>query len=215
MHIPDGFLTPPLWGSLDAIGAGALFFGLRHTARTLKERTVPLMGVLSAFVFAAQMVNLPNVGGTSSHFLGGTLVGVLLGPWAGLVVMAVTLIVQCLLFQDGGVAALGANIVNMGLLGSLVSALVYRLAYRLWPTKRKVFWSAFVASWLSIEFSALACAAELAASHVISFRLGASLIGGVHALIGLLEGLVTGTILEAVRKTRPDLFPASVEESAR
>src|SRR5882724_8834688 len=103
MHIPDGFLTPAVWGTLDVVSGSFLVGALRQVGRRVEERAVPLMGVLAAFVFAAQMVNLPIVGGgVSGHFLGGALVGILLGPWSGLVLMSTVLIVQCLLLQDGG-----------------------------------------------------------------------------------------------------------------
>src|SRR6267142_1592600 len=118
MHIPDGFLSPPVWGTLDAVSGSFLAVALSQVGRRVEERAVPLMGVLAAFVFAAQMVNLPIAGGVSGHFLGGALVAILLGPWSGLVLMSTVLVVQCLLLQDGGMAALGANVWNMGILGS-------------------------------------------------------------------------------------------------
>src|SRR5476651_508211 len=121
MHIPDGFLAPSVWGPLDVVSGVFVIAALRRVGRRIEERAIPLMGVLSAFVFAAQMINLPIAGGTSAHFLGAALVGILLGPWAGLTVITVVLLVQCFLFQDGGVAALGANIFDMGVIGSLGS----------------------------------------------------------------------------------------------
>jgi cobalt/nickel transport system permease protein len=207
LHIPDGFLSPHVWGTLDVVSGCAVAIGLRQTSQSLKERTIPLMGVLSAFVFAAQMVNVPVAGGTSGHFLGGTLVGVLLGSWSGLVLMTVVLIVQCFLFQDGGVAALGANIFNMGIIGSFLSAGIYRVLYRMMPGSRKIFWSGLITALLTVVLSALSCAWQLAASNVITLKLGFLIIGGVHGFVGLLEGIVTGTILESVARMRPDLMP--------
>jgi len=206
MHIPDGFLTPRVWGAMDLFSGSMLAVGLHRVSRELEERAIPLMGVLAAFVFAAQMINLPVSGGTSAHFLGGALVGVLLGPWAGLVVISVVLIVQCFLFQDGGVAALGSNIFNMGVLGSWASAYFYRSLYRIARGRRRIFWSGFVTAWTSILVSSLSCTAQLALSGVVSWTLGLSVIVGVHALLGLLEGIVTGTILESIASRRPDLF---------
>jgi cobalt/nickel transport system permease protein len=199
-----------MWGTLDALSGTAVLFGLRQTSRSLQERTVPLMGVLSAFVFAAQMVNVPIAGGTSGHFLGGTLVGVLLGAWSGLVVMTVVLIVQCFLFQDGGVAALGANIFNMGIVGSLLASLLYRAILKVMPGKRKIFWSGLVAAVVTVQLSAISCAWQLAASNVITLKLGLILIGGVHAVVAIIEGIVTATILESVSKMRPDLMASGV-----
>src|ERR1700690_2937108 len=118
MHIPDGFLTPPVWGTFDVLSGTFVVCALRQVGRRVEEKAVPLMGVLSAFVFAAQMVNVPIAGGVSGHFLGGALMGIILGPWSGLLLMATVLMVQCFLLQDGGMAALGANVFNMGILGS-------------------------------------------------------------------------------------------------
>src|ERR1039458_7546045 len=130
MHIPDGFLSPPVWGTMDVLSGSVLLLALRRVGRRIEERAIPLMGVLSAFVFAAQLVNLPIAGGTSAHFLGAALVGILLGPCAGLTVMTVVLVVQCFLFQDGGVAALGANVFDMGIIGSVGSYFLYQALRR-------------------------------------------------------------------------------------
>lgn len=205
MHIPDGFLDPRLWGPLDALSGAFVAVGLRRVSAALEDKAVPLMGVLSAFIFAAQMINVPVAGGTSAHLLGGTLAGALLGPWRGLIVISVVLMVQCLLFQDGGLAALGANIVNMGILGAMGGALLYRLGRKVLG-HRAIFWSGFWAAWLATVLSAAGCAAQLCLSHVISWPLGLSVIVGTHVLLGLLEGIVTGTVLEALSRTRPDLL---------
>jgi len=191
---------------MDVVSGSLVAVGLRKVARNLEERAIPLMGVLAAFVFAAQMINLPIAGGTSAHFLGGTLVGVLLGPWAGLILISTVLVVQCFLFQDGGVAALGANIFNMGVVGSLLSAYFYRGLMRCLKTRSSMVWSGFIASALSIVISAVCCTSELALSGVISWRIGLYVIVGTHALLGVLEGIVTGTILESLARSRPDLL---------
>jgi len=206
MHIPDGFLSPPVWGAMDIVSGSFLVLSLRRVARRVEERAIPLMGVLSAFVFAAQMINLPIAGGTSAHFLGAALVGILLGPCAGLTVIVVVLFVQCFLFQDGGVAALGANVFDMGVIGSSGSYFVYRLFSRMKKGPQAVFWSGFWTAWVTVFLSSLCCAGMLVLSHVVSWKVGLSVIGGVHALIGLLEGVVTGTILQAISRSRPDLF---------
>jgi cobalt/nickel transport system permease protein len=206
MHIPDGFLSPPVWGTLDVVSGSLVVTALRQVGRRIEEKAIPLMGVLSAFVFAAQMINLPVAGGTSAHFLGAALIGILLGPWTGLTVITVVLMVQCFLFQDGGVAALGANIFNMGMIGSLGSYYVYRVLAGLMKGPKATFWSGFWAAWLTVVASSLSCAAMLGFSRVVPWKLGFSVIGGIHAVLGLLEGLVTGTALQAVHRSRPDLF---------
>ena len=122
MHIPDGFLTPEVAAACAVPAAGAVAYGLRRANRELEERRVPLLGVTAAFVFAAQMLNFPVAGGTSGHFLGAALAAILLGPWLACLVMAVVLGVQAFVFADGGITALGANILNMGVIGALRSA---------------------------------------------------------------------------------------------
>ena len=209
MHIPDGFLSPPVWGTCDVVSGTFLIYALRQVGRRLEEKAIPLMGVLAAFVFAAQMVNLPIAGGVSGHFLGGALVGILLGPWSGLVLMATVLSVQCFLLQDGGMAALGANILNMGILGSWGAYWVWRGVSALTKSPRGLFWSGFVSAWVTIVLSSLSCASMLSISRVVAWKLSFSLLGGVHALLGILEGLVTGTVLTSMSKVRPDLLERS------
>jgi cobalt/nickel transport system permease protein len=189
-----------------------LVVALRQVGRRAEERAVPLMGVLAAFVFAAQMINLPIAGGVSGHFLGGTLAAILLGPWSGVVLMSTVLIVQCLLLQDGGIAALGANIMNMGILGSFGAYWIARGIHRLLPALpagrqgRALFWSGFLAAWSTIVLSSLSCASMLSLSKVVPWRVSLSLLGGVHAVLGILEGLVTGTVLVSIARIRPDLL---------
>jgi cobalt/nickel transport system permease protein len=209
MHIPDGFLSPPVWGTFDVISGSFVVGALRQVGRRVEEKAIPLMGVLSAFVFAAQMINLPIAGGTSAHFLGAALVGILLGPWAGLTIITVVLLVQCFLFQDGGVAALGANIFDMGVVGSVASYFLYQLLVRVKRGADAVFWAGFWSAWISVFVSSVSCAAMLAVSGVVSWKVGLSVISGVHAIMGLLEGIVTGTVLQTVSRSRPDLFNRS------
>ena len=120
MHLPDGFLSPPVWIATDLLAVATLAACVRRLKRTLPDEIVPRMGMLGAFVFAAQLVNVPVAAGTSGHLLGGVLVGSLVGPEAATLVMASVFFIQCLLFQDGGILALGANIVNMGVVGGFV-----------------------------------------------------------------------------------------------
>src|SRR5882672_2566852 len=166
MHIPDGFLSPRVWAPLDVVSGSLVIYGVRHVSKTFEEKAVPLMGVLAAFVFAAQMINIPVAGGTSGHFLGGALAGALLGPWAGLVVITVVLMVQCFLFQDGGIAALGANIFNMGILGAMGGGILYQAGMHVFRGQRRVFWSGLLAGWLAMVISALSCASQLSLSKV-------------------------------------------------
>src|ERR1051326_6219800 len=127
MHIPGRFLTPPVWGTLDAISAPAVAWVARRAQRDTQDQRIPMLGVMGAFVFAAQMVNFPVGPGTSGHLVGGALLAFTLGPAAASVVMAAILAIQALVFQDGGILALGANILNMAVLGVLAGYLPYHL----------------------------------------------------------------------------------------
>ncbi|KPK42024.1 MAG: cobalamin biosynthesis protein CbiM, partial [Omnitrophica WOR_2 bacterium SM23_29] len=126
MHIPDGFLSPKVWGITWLFSVGGIGYCVRKTKEILRDKMVPLMGVMSAFIFAAQMLNFPVVGGTSGHLLGGVLAAVLLGPYAGAIVISCVLVIQCLIFQDGGLTTLGANIFNMAIVGTIGGYFVYR-----------------------------------------------------------------------------------------
>src|SRR3954454_22315926 len=165
MHIPDGFLTPEVAVATAIPAAAAVAAGLRKANMTLDERKVPLLGVTAAFVFAAQMLNFPIAGGTSGHFLGAALAAILLGPWLACVVMAVVLTTQAFLFADGGVTALGANVLNMGVVGALVVGWLMLAARRVLPNSRTTFLGiAGIGAWLAVMAGALAASLELAAS---------------------------------------------------
>jgi cobalt/nickel transport system permease protein len=165
MHIPDGFLNAGTVATTAVISAGGVGNALRITGKTLQEKQVPLMGVVGAFIFAAQMLNFPIAGGTSGHFMGAALAAILLGPWASVLIMSCVLIAQCLIFQDGGLLALGANILNMGIIGSFSSYYVYRLVTSLLAnTRRSRLIGGFIGGWISIVLAAIACSLELALS---------------------------------------------------
>ncbi len=202
MHIPDGFLTPQVFGPFWAIAAGGLAYALNKTKQILKERAVPLMGVSAAFIFAAQMLNFPIVGGTSGHLLGGVLAAVLLGPYAGAVVLSLVLIVQCLIFQDGGLTALGANIFNMAFLGAMGGYFIYRFARK----RLRFIISVGIASWLSVVIASLACAIELAISGASPLRIVLPVMVGIHMLIGIGEAVITCLVIGFVLRIRPDLI---------
>jgi len=207
VHIPDGFLDAKTWASLGAASAVAIGVAIRRSGANADERTVPMMGVVAAFIFAAQMLNFPIAGGTSGHFLGGVLAAVLLGPARGLLVMATILIVQALLFGDGGITVLGANISNMGLIGSVGGFLIYRAAQRLFGRKHPAL-PAFVAGWASVVLAAIACAFELAFSGTVPLSVVLPAMAGIHALIGLGEGAITAGALVLIARVQPGLLPA-------
>ncbi len=210
MHIPDGFLSAGVTAVTWVATAGAIGYSTRRLARTLEEQQVPLMGVTAAFIFAAQMMNFAVAGGTSGHLLGGALAAILLGPWAGMTVITSVLLVQALIFQDGGLLALGANALNMAVVAVLVGWVAFRLLLRLLGERD---WAqavaAFAAAWLSVEVASLVAAAELAFSGASPWGLVLPAMGGVHALIGIGEGLITVGVLAFVRAARPDLLTQS------
>jgi cobalt/nickel transport system permease protein len=207
MHIPDGFLSTPVVLTLWVITLLVVGYSLKKTNNQITEKHIPLMGVLAAFVFAAQMVNIPVAAGTSGHFLGGILVVIFLGPWAGAVIMTTIFIVQAVLFQDGGILAMGANIFNMGIIGTIVGYYLYKGLLKVLKTR---FTSAAVAAWATIVLASTACAFELAISGTAPFKVVVPAMIGVHVVIGIIEAVVTVVILSAVLKTRPDLLTLEV-----
>lgn len=197
MHIPDGFLEPKVWISLTAVSAGAVALASKKVSKDLDEKKVPLMGVLSAFVFAAQMVNFPVGGGTSGHLMGGVLIASIVGPFAALLMMSTILILQALLFQDGGITALGANIFNMGIIGAGLGYLIFRGLNRVTGSFKI---SLFTASWLSVVAAAGVAAAELSLSGVIPITVSLPAMAVVHAVIGIGEGAITVAALGLVSR---------------
>jgi len=207
MHIPDGFLNVPTAVATYVVSASGVGYGVKEANKRLGERHVPLMGVMGAFIFAAQMLNFPVMGGTSGHLVGGALAAILLGPWAGTLIMACVLIIQCLVFQDGGITALGANVLNMGLVASFVGYYLYRASTALMGEGRtSKLVGGFVSAWTSVVIASVFCAIELAASGRSPLRVALLAMVGVHALIGVGEGLITAVVLGFVTATRADLL---------
>jgi cobalt/nickel transport system permease protein len=209
MHIPDAVLDPKVAAATGALAVAGLLVGLRKLERQLGERTTVLMGTMSAFVFAAQMVTFPlGPLPISGHLMGGVLSAVMLGPWAGAVVLGAVLIVQCLLFGDGGLTALGANFINMGLIGAIGGYAIYAPIRRAIGGRPGVLIGGMIAAWFSVLLASGAFAVELAASAsgrgADFFRI-LSWMALVHAGIGLGEALITGLVLRFVLLTRPDL----------
>ena len=216
MHIPDGFVSLPFALVGWVIAAALIAVALHQTRDRLGERQIPLMGVLAAFVFAAQMINFPVAGGTSGHMIGGALVGILLGPWAGVLVMTTVVGVQALLFQDGGLLALGFNIVNMGVISVFLSYTVYTWARRVFgESNRTALIAAALGAWLSVETAALAASLELAISGTSPLDVALPAMLGVHALIGLGEAAITVAALSFILQTRPDLMSTATTRAAR
>ena len=210
LHIPDGFLSAPVALAGWVVTAAIVGVAARRAERTLSDRAVPLMGVMAAFIFAAQMMNFPVAGGTSGHLLGGALAAALLGPWAAIIVMTAVVGLQGLLFQDGGLLVMGVNIFNMGIVTAGLATLLFRLTRPLAGRGAGSLVVAFIAAWLTVEASAVLAALELAASGTSPLSVALPAMAGVHALIGIGEGLITAAALAFVRATSPNLLPASL-----
>jgi cobalt/nickel transport system permease protein len=215
MHIPDGFLSTPVAILLWLVSAAWIGYALKRVGNVLNERQVPLMGVLAAAIFAGQMLNFAVAGGTSGHLMGAALAVILLGPWPAMLVMTTVVTVQALIFQDGGLLALGANLFNMAIVGVAVSYMAYRTVVRLAGNRsRGILAAGFLAAWFSVEFSALAVALQLALSGTSPASLAIPAMAGVHALIGLGEGLITLGALAFLTSVRPDLLRAGAKPQA-
>ena len=213
MHIPDGFLSTDVALATGVVTAGTLACSVKRAEALLDERRVPLAGVTGAFVFAAQMLNFPVAGGTSGHFLGAALAAILLGPWLACLVLAVVITTQAFVFADGGVTALGANILNMGVIGALaVGGLMLAARHVLGRagtrSRGALLAVAAAGAWLAVMAGAAATSLELAVSGTVPFATVLPAMLGVHALIGVGEAVVTAAAVSAVLATRPDLIAA-------
>jgi len=207
MHIPDGFLSTLMAVILWVVAAISVAYALRRVGKDLGERQVPLMGVLAAAIFAGQMLNFSVTGGTSGHLLGAALATILLGPWAAVIVLTSVVSIQALIFQDGGLLALGANLFNMAVIGVTVSYFVYTSLQKLARGKSwGIFAGGFAAAWLSIVVASLAAALELALSGTSPANIAVPAMGGIHMLIGIGEGLITVGALAFLYAARRDLL---------
>lgn len=211
MHIPDGFLDSKTIVSTALLSSAGILVSWKRVGNSLPSQRVPLLGVTAAFVFAAQMLNFPVAAGTSGHLMGGVLLSVLLGPYAAIIAMSVVLLVQCFMFADGGVLALGANVFNMAIVGVTTGYAVYRVCRRILPASWGLLPAAAIASWLSMVVSSLCCAGELAWSGTVEWEKVFVAMGGVHAAIGLGEAVITCLVLAGIRVSRPDLLMESAK----
>lgn len=215
MHIPDGFLNLPISLITWMIAIALIFVALKQVQDKYQERTVPIMGVCAAFIFAAQMINFPIPGGTSGHLLGGTLAGILLGPWAGALVVSVVFIVQAVIFQDGGITVLGANIANMGLIGTFGGYYLYRAIRSIVGNDswRGMAIATAISAWSSVFIASILVAIQLALSGTVPFNVGISAMAFSHILIGIGEALITLSVVSFVWRTRPDLLYSPANKS--
>jgi cobalt/nickel transport system permease protein len=206
MHIPDGFLSTEVWVLMWLLTLSILTYAVKKTNKQLSEKHVPMMGVLAACIFAAQMLNVPVAGGTSGHFLGSVLAAVILGPMTASIIMATVFITQSIFFADGGITALGANIFNMGLMGTIVGYYVYAVANKILKGDAGRFIALAFAAWLSVVLASAATAAEIAFSGILPMTVILSAMVSIHAIIGLIEAGVTVAVMGFIAKARPDLL---------
>ncbi|MDT0464393.1 energy-coupling factor ABC transporter permease [Streptomyces gibsoniae] len=208
MHVPDGFINAPTSAATGVLAAGALAVSLRGARRELDERTAPLTGLVAAFIFAVQMLNFPVAAGTSGHLLGGALAAILVGPFTGILCVSVVLLMQGVLFADGGLTALGVNITDMALVTTVVAYAVFRGLVRILPgTRRSVTVASFVAALVSVPAASVAFTLIYAVGGTTDVSIGkvATAMIGVHVLIGIGEAVITALTVGAVIAVRPDL----------
>jgi len=218
VHIPDGFINGATSAGFGIAAAGGLGAAVKQTGKYLSQRQVPLAGLVAAFVFAAQMVNFPIISGMSGHLLGGVLAAVLVGPWAGFVILSVVLVVQGVFFADGGLSALGLNIVNMGFLGAVGGYMLYRVLLKVLPKgDRGLVLSAGIAAGLAVPIAAMGFVGQYAIGGTSSVTVGAVFTAmlGTHILIGIGEGIITALVISAVVDSRPDLVYGAPEYLGR
>ncbi len=197
VHIPDGYLSLPWIVVTYAIAIAYLIVAWKKARKQLTPEKAAAATTLAAAIFAAQMLNWPIPGGTSLHFVGGALAGILFGPWIGSLILALVVSTQCFVFHDGGIAALGANILNMGIVAVWVGYGIYKLVRRLLPDQRGIILGAFLGGWLSIAIAGAVAGVEIGLSP--SFPYGVEITVPVmftwHFLLGIIEGIITASVV--------------------
>jgi len=208
MHVPDGFLTAPVSVATGAVAAGGVALAIRGARKELDEKTAPMAGLVAAFIFAVQMMNFPVGAGTSGHLMGGVLAAILVGPYTGALCVTVVLIVQGLLFADGGLTALGTNIVLISLVTTFGGWAIFRVLIRALPKSRVgLLTSGGIAAFLSVPLAALVFVLLYLLGGAVDIDVGAltATMLGVHVLVGIGEALITVAVVGAVVSARPDL----------
>ncbi len=209
MHIPDGFLTILICAIMWAIAIVLLAIAFWRLGRDFNEKQIPLMATLTAMFFAAQMMNYPIIGGTTAHLLGGPILAITLGPYAALVSITVILVIQAFFFGDGGILTLGANIVNMGIVGVFIPWVIFVLISRLSPNRTGMIIGGFAAAFLGDFSAAISAAIMLGLSYPLfpySTYIALLAMGVHHSIIGIIEGVATVVILLVIDGVRPDLL---------
>ena len=206
LHAPDGFFSIAVSSASWGLALAFVFAALRVTGRSLNERMVPALGVFAAFIFAAQIFNFPIAGGTSAHLLGAALASIVLGLWAAVVIMTAVVIMQALMFQDGGLVVMGANLLNIAIFPTVVAYLAFTSARALVKSQTGILVLAGIAAWFSVEAGALGVAIGLSLSGTSPFFVTAPVMLGVNALVGICEGVVTAGAIALVLNAKRELL---------
>lgn len=218
MHVPDGFIDAPVSVATGAVAAAAVAVGLRGARRELDEQAAPLAGLVAAFIFAVQMLNFPVAAGTSGHLLGGALAAILVGPYTGVLCVSVVLLMQAVLFADGGLTALGVNITDMAVVTTVVAYGIFRAVLKIAPNRRRtVTVASFLAALISVPAAAVAFTGIYALGGTADVAIGKvfTAMVGVHVLIGIGEAAITALTVGAVMAVRPDLVHGARGMTAR
>ena len=206
MHIPNGFLDIKTTIATFLLSGSFLTYALKKSKETLKQKYIPLTAVTAAFIFAAQMINFPVAPGTSGHFLGSAFAILIAGPINGSLIMCLVVILQSLIFQDGGLLALGANILNMGIIGTTSAYFVYKFVNKLGNNYIINNLSIFLASLFSVVLVAIAVSIELAISNTVSLKTTLPLMTGFHIIVGFIEGIITVSAMSLIKKIKPTIL---------
>ncbi|HAH32407.1 MAG TPA: cobalamin biosynthesis protein CbiM [Elusimicrobia bacterium] len=217
MHMADALLSPAVGGAMWVVSGGLVAYSAKKVREEADDRKIPLMGVLGAFIFAAQMINFTIPGtGSSGHMGGGMILAILLGPYASFLVLASVLTVQALFFADGGLLALGCNIINMGFFTSFVAyPLIYKKIMGCGHDKKRLLLAATVAGVVGLQFGAFGVVLETVSSGIseLPFKAFVLLMLPIHLAIGLVEGLVTSGVVSFVMAARPEILTAAAERT--
>jgi cobalt/nickel transport system permease protein len=211
MHIPDGFLTIIISAALWIVAIVFLAIAFWRTNKTLEEKQIPLMATLTAMFFAAQMMNYPIIGGTTAHLLGGPILAITLGPYAALISITIILVIQALFFGDGGILTFGANVFNMGIVGTFIPFIVFYLIWKISPSRQGLIIGGFFGALVGDLLAAVSAGLELGLSYpTFPYSLPIALAAMTihHSIIGVIEGIATAVILLVFYQVRPDLLSA-------
>ncbi|MFC1729094.1 energy-coupling factor ABC transporter permease [candidate division KSB1 bacterium] len=213
MHIPDGLLQPEVIATTAVLSAVTVSVAVKKSGEQLDDSTIPMVGIMSAFLFIAQMIQFPVGPGISGHMLGGALMAILAGPWIASIVLTTVLLIQCIVFQDGGLLALGANILNMAVIGVFSGYLMYSFMRKLIPGAKYRPLAISAAAFVSVILPSAAAGYQLGISGVVPLLPGMIMITSIHVLIGIGEAVITVFAVTFIEKSMPDVVRLRVKQT--